>query len=65
MANSFGFVRRRSNLQDCTYAVRVGEEPNSRHDRQSNMIPAERCFIDLSKSHATPFIGVGDVGLFR
>lgn len=47
----------------CTYTVGICEETNTRHDGKPEMIPSERRLVDFGKSHATPFIGIRDMGL--
>lgn len=39
--------------------VGIGEETSSSHDDSSNVIPAERCFIDLSESESSALVGIG------
>ena len=43
--------------------VGVGEETDTSDDNCSNVIPAERGLVDLSKGETTAFIGVSYVSL--
>jgi hypothetical protein len=46
-----------------THGIGISKEPYARNNCKSNMVPAERSFIDFCEGHAPPFVRVGYVSL--
>jgi hypothetical protein len=44
------------------YIVGVSEESDTSNDTGADMIPSERCLVDLSECESSSLVGVGDMG---